>query len=454
MYKLFEAESVKELMSKVTQELGPNAAILNPREVSNGGLTGILGKKKWQVYAYTAPDNSAAMQAPQTPAAAQLVRGSPVLPTPRRPAGQPARPQSPRSRVQQPVNHLIDEPALPFADTRIAEPPPPTAERRRTSPPTERRTPAHTPLAGIEDPIVRTILKEMREIRALSEQMNASVSMAHAASEHVILPGALQPFYQRLNMQEVPRELCMELMDILCQRPSLDINDSNKVAEHLEEILTPRVQTSALDQLFSSRRPRIAFFVGPAGAGKTTTLAKVAALACRDEKMKIAFVTLDTMRVAAAEQLKTYADLISASIEIVMDERELASAVVRHADKDMILVDTPGKDPCSTAVLAEFSGYLKQLGGVRLPPPAVLLVLSAPTRLADIDRYAMSYQALNPAGMVFTKLDETKTYGSLLSIMLSSKLPAVFLTTGQEVPDHIEPASPRRLARRIIGLAP
>lgn len=457
MYRLFEADTLKDLMLNVKKELGPNAVILKPREVSTGGLGGLMGHKKWRVFAYL-PAGESAAPATQSPA---QVRG----PSTSRPHGAPS-----RTRVQQPVNHIIDEPALPFGDERIAEPKPKLpapskwAAPSKLSKPASVRTadeivrarPAVSPVAPppsdiMTDPAFRTLLKE---VRALSEQLTAiSSAPKQAQSEHVILPGVLQPFYQQLQMQEVPRDLCLELMDALCDRPTLDIHDGQKVAEQLEELLASQIQTSALDPLFTSRRPRIVFFVGPAGAGKTTTLAKVATLASRDEKLKIAFVTVDTMRVAAAEQLKTYADLISASIEVVMSESDFAAAVVRHADKDLILVDTPGKDPCSPASLAEFSAYLKQLGGMRLPAPAVLPVLAAPTRLSDLDRYANCYQALQPAGLVFTKLDETRTYGSMLSVMRASKLPAIFFSTGQEVPDHIEPAGARRLARRILGCA-
>ena len=193
------------------------------------------------------------------------------------------------------------------------------------------------------------------------------------------------------------------------------------------------------------------FLVGPAGVGKTTTLAKVATLSSRDEKMRIAFITIDTLRVAAAEQLKSYADLISADIEIVMSEEDFVSAVSRHADKDLILVDTPGKNPCSPSALADFSGYLKRLTAARQPSPAVLLVLSATTKLADLQRYVACYQSLNPAGIVFTKMDETSTYGTVLPVLEAAKLPMVFLTCGQEVPEDIEPANGRRMARRILG---
>jgi len=446
MYKRYEGETLTEALAKARKELGPDLILLSKREIRRSGLTGILGKKGWEVVAYRPPDSEE--RAPAKPQPADAAR-----PASTRPAA--SFQEKAKSKIRHPVDHLLDEPALPFAELPSKQKPQEknpydlaASIKNKTfrpfAPNASVSKPAEHPVA-IESPALRILLKEVRE---LSDKVNAQ---QQTVSEHVILPGVLPAFYQRLLMQEVPRETAIDLMNALCENSILDMNDEAKTLEKLEDILAAEIQTVSLDDLFSSRRPRSIFLVGPAGVGKTMTLAKIAIKASQDEKMKIAFVTLDTFRIAAAELLKTYANLIMADIEVVYSQDEFASAVVRHSDKDLILVDTPGKNPCSPATLSELSGYLKQLAAAKLPAPAVLPVLSATTKLADMQRYISCYRSLDPAGIIFTKIDETNTYGPLLPVLTASKLPLVFLACGQDIPDDIEPANSRRLARRILG---
>lgn len=464
MYKRFEAETLKQAHAKVKMDLGPDAVILSQREVRSSGLTGILGKKMWQVVAFRPPAaDGGARAVPNAPAKPAGAVAAPAAPKkyPVPPPGRP--PERSRSKIRQSVNHLVDEPALPFSEfntakpattyetrpARLSRPEAPSAGVSGSAAPRPHVPASPTPAdAGLENPVMRLLLKE---VRAISDKLNAPPAAPGGLSDQIILPGVLPALYQRLVSQEIPQGMAVDLMNDLCDRTTLDMNNDAGTLEALEERLTAMIPVVSLDDLVSSRRPRIVFLAGPSGVGKTTTLAKIATLASRDEKMKIAFITIDTMRVAAAEQLKSYADLISADIEIVMSEDDFVSAVNKQADKDLILVDTPGKNPCSPSALSDFTAYLKRLGAAKQPSAAVLLVLSAATKLADLMRYTACYQTLNPAGIIFTKIDETNTYGSILPVLTASKLPMVFLTCGPEVPEDIEPASARRMARRILG---
>ena len=438
MYKRYEAETLKAALHKVKMDLGSDAVILSQREIRTGGISGILGKKVWQIVAYR-PVSDEPPAAPKTrPAPAPVAAAAPPLHI--RELERQA-----RLKIRRPVDHVVDEPALPFAELpSTLRSPAPSSKTRNFKP----YTPAGFQVSTADSPDQSALRILLKEVRALSEKIAAPPP---PVSDQVVLPGVLPAFYRRLLLQEVPRQTALDVMNSFFERPSLDVNDETKALEWLEERLAQGIPGAGLDQLLSTRRPRILFLVGPAGVGKTTTLAKVSAMASRDEKMKIAFVTLDTFRVAAAEHLKTYADLIQADFEIVLSEGEFASAVVRHADKDLIFVDTPGKNPCSPATLSDFASYLKHLTAAKLPGPAVLLVLSAATRLADLQRYIACYRTLGPAGVIFTKMDETQTYGSLLPVLETARLPVVFLACGQDVPGDIEPANAGRIARKILG---
>lgn len=453
MYKKFEAETLHAARQKMKNELGPDAVVVSQREIRKGGITGMLGNKIWQVMAYKPeahppkePDLSAAHVFKSALAGSQGHRTAA--------ASRPDPQRRPATRVMQPVNHVLDAPALPFADMGDPVPPRPAPSKAQSiaaalAAAAQRPKPSPAPAPGVESAVMKALIRKMQEI---SDQLNVPKTQS---ADHVILPGVLPAIYHRLIQQDVPRDMAVDIMTAVCDRPTLDLNDETKALEAVEELMASEIKTAGIDDLYSSRRPRVLFMVGPAGVGKTTTLAKLAMTAVHAEKMRIAFITLDTFRLAAAEQLKMQtemmqADRMTVDLEIVMSGDEFISALLKHSDKDIVMVDTPGINPCSPASLSHFSDYLSRVTAAKFPPPTTLLALSAATKTSDLQRYASCYRSLDPAGIVFTKMDETTTYGSILEVGHTSKLPLVFFTCGQDIPNDIEPAHPRRLARKIL----
>ena len=193
-------------------------------------------------------------------------------------------------------------------------------------------------------------------------------------------------------------------------------------------------------------RRRLVALVGPTGVGKTTTIAKLAANFRLREKRRVGLITVDTYRIAAVEQLRTYADIIDLPMEVVATPREMREAVARMADLDLILMDTAGRSPRDEVKIQELKSMLAEAA-----PDEVHLVLSSVASAGSLAKTAEQFAAVGTTALVLTKLDEAASLGNLLPLVRGSRLPLSYLTDGQNVPDDIAPADAGRLARLILG---
>jgi flagellar biosynthesis protein FlhF len=190
---------------------------------------------------------------------------------------------------------------------------------------------------------------------------------------------------------------------------------------------------------------RIMAVVGPTGVGKTTTIAKLAAMHVLNRRLSVALITTDNFRVGAVEQLKTYAKIMDLPLEVVASSDELASAVARHSDKDLVLIDTAGRSPKDSDRIEELKGFLECYPGIE-----TCLCLSATTRSRELDEIVSVFGELPVSRLLFTKLDESESYGCMVNAYLKHKLPLCYLTTGQKVPEDIEVATSRKLASLVV----
>ncbi|MBU5611503.1 flagellar biosynthesis protein FlhF [Geomonas azotofigens] len=191
--------------------------------------------------------------------------------------------------------------------------------------------------------------------------------------------------------------------------------------------------------------PRIVAVVGPTGVGKTTTIAKIAAMYALNRRVSVAMVTMDNFRVGAVEQLKTYAKIMDLPLEVAGNSQELSRALAVHSDKDLILIDTAGRSPKDADRLDELKGYLESQTGID-----VYLCLSATTRSREIDEIIATFGTLPVTKLLFTKLDESRTFGCIVDTCLKHRIPLSYFSTGQKVPEDIEVATSRKLAAMVV----
>ncbi len=194
---------------------------------------------------------------------------------------------------------------------------------------------------------------------------------------------------------------------------------------------------------------KVVFFVGPTGVGKTTTIAKIASRFQVDEKKKVALLTADTYRIAAAEQLRTYANILEVPFRIVYAVEEVEQALTDFRDYDYILVDTAGHSYQNTVQKESMSRFIHSVDG--LAEKEVFLVLSATTKYRDLIRIADAYKEMADYKLIFTKLDETTTLGNLLNLKLYTGASISYVTYGQNVPDDIEDFNPQKTVKRLLG---
>lgn len=199
----------------------------------------------------------------------------------------------------------------------------------------------------------------------------------------------------------------------------------------------------------SEEGPRIVLFIGPTGVGKTTTIAKLAGRYCVEEKKKVVLLTADTYRIAAAEQLRTYANILETPFRIIYTPEELQAAVEDYWDCDYIFIDTAGRSHQNTDQLEKMKEMVAALK--RPESYQVFLVLSATTKYRDLQKIADCYGKIADFELIFTKLDETEAVGNLLNMKLYTDAPIAYVTCGQNVPDDMEAFNPQKTVKQILG---
>jgi len=199
----------------------------------------------------------------------------------------------------------------------------------------------------------------------------------------------------------------------------------------------------------SEEGPKLVAFIGPTGVGKTTTIAKVASSYVVDEKKKVALLTSDTYRIAAAEQLRTYANILEVPFRVIYTEDELRHAIMDFKDYDYIFLDTSGHSHQNEEQLAQTEKFLNVVD--ELAARQTFLVLSATTKYSDLLKIAQNYKTITEYQLIFTKLDETTTVGNLLNVKLFADAPIAYVTIGQNVPDDIERFNPQKAVKQLLG---
>lgn len=199
----------------------------------------------------------------------------------------------------------------------------------------------------------------------------------------------------------------------------------------------------------AGKGPKVCFFVGPTGVGKTTTIAKIASRFTVDEKKKVALLTADTYRIAAAEQLRTYAGILEVPFRVIYALEDLEKGVDEFKDYDYILVDTAGHSHHNE----EQKEAMKRLvhGVDDIAEKEVFLVVSATTKYRDLISIADAYKVMTDYKLIFTKLDETMTLGNLLNLKLYTGASLSYVTCGQNVPDDIEKFNPQTTVKQLLG---
>lgn len=253
------------------------------------------------------------------------------------------------------------------------------------------------------------------------------------------------PLKDRLLSQELLDPLATELVaevESAAEKPD-SLSDPAWVNERLRLAIAARV--ACVDPNALVGEGRVLPLIGATGVGKTTTIAKLAANFAILGNKRVAVITADTYRIAAVEQLRTYAELIGIPLEVVYSPDEMRQALARHADKEMVLVDTAGRSQRHEMQLRELRAFLSVMEA-----PRTHLVLSATTKMQDALDIVQRFNVVPFDRLIITKLDETATFGPIYNLAKLTGKRLAYLTNGQNVPDDIEVADPHRIADLIV----
>jgi flagellar biosynthesis protein FlhF len=289
---------------------------------------------------------------------------------------------------------------------------------------------------------------DMADLKKELEGMRRALTRtAFAPSQWLGASPNLPDAYAALAAAEVAPELAREIVECADSRRAqsrASHNGSSGFQDALVEELESRFTVEPVLGRGESK-PRIVALVGPPGSGKTTTLVKLAVNYGLAARRPVVLLSMDTYRVAAAEQLRSYAAILGVGFQVLETVTALAQAIEENGGKELIFIDTPGLGAGELDHSPGLARFLSTRGDVDTQ-----LVLSASTKPADLTRMVDNFEIFQPKRLLFTKLDETGSFGPILNEAARTAKPLSFFTNGQRIPEDLETASRSRLAELIL----
>lgn len=253
--------------------------------------------------------------------------------------------------------------------------------------------------------------------------------------------------YNTMLDNEVDEKYANQIIDEIEKNAKPNLPFDHALAEIYQKMILKFGKAVPIEK--NGRGLRVIFFVGPTGVGKTTTIAKIASRFRIEQKRKVVLFTTDTYRIAAAEQLRTYAGILEVPFRVIYSVDDLQAGVRDFKEYDFILVDMAGHSPNNPALRKDMNGFIHGLDeGIKRE---VHLVLSATTKYADLRNIVDSYAELDDYRIIFTKLDETTAFGNILNLKLYTGAGLSYITNGQNVPDDIEEFNPQKTVKQLLG---
>ncbi len=321
----------------------------------------------------------------------------------------------------------------------------------------------NTPVMETHEKQDGSAVKEKRENNsAIEEKLDSLQSLLE---QQLQKPEEEKEEAQEEKKEETETDKFMHLLHNTMLENEVDEKYAREIMEEIELINKPNIPFDyALANIYqkmilkfgkpsgiepASNGIKLVFFIGPTGVGKTTTIAKIASKFRVDEKKKVALLTADTYRIAAAEQLRTYANILEVPFRVIYTVEEINKALEDFKDYDYILIDTAGHSHQNMTQKDNMRNIIHSVDD--RVESEVHLVLSATTKYKDLISIADSYKEMADYKLIFTKLDETTTLGNLLNLRLYTGASLSYVTYGQNVPDDIEDFNPQKTVKRLLG---
>ncbi len=427
--KTYRARTMGDALAEVKKDLGKDAVILHTRTYRIGGWLGLGGKPMVEITASNKANQPLAR--PRRSQAGPEPASRPFVAAAAKAYGMPVR------AAPAPMQRIEPESAAESAPAQTA-----TAASPSPVPA------AGTRLVGAMDEELAAIKRMVGQVLQCSRHTALRVG-SDGTGPGIAMPDVLSQHYLRLMEQEVAAEIADEVIaHVRDELSPAELSDASIVRQtllrHLAAMIPADDQTARPGQARDGRPLTIAL-IGPTGVGKTTTVAKLAASYKLRHGKRVGLVTTDTYRIAAVDQLRTYAEIIGLPLKVAMSPPEIASVCQSLSECDVILIDTAGRSQRDAGRLDELAEFISAAS-----PHQVHLVLSSAASESVLLEAAKKFGQVKPDRVIFTKLDEAVNFGVLVSVARKVALKLSFVTTGQEVPDHIEVGRPDRIARLLL----
>ncbi|MEZ5425361.1 MAG: flagellar biosynthesis protein FlhF [Pyrinomonadaceae bacterium] len=481
--KKYRGETTREALEKIKMDLGENAFVLETKQVRTGGFLGLRSKTQVEISAtpsfesnqpaekMTKTDggfpNSSILNltddAPAVPGklnetdkkekveimnvlqtrAASVQKFDKVFPyVPKASGGQAPAPQ----KNFEPVEISPEAPRLVHSKKEPVEIKP--VETVSVEP-----VQSENPSTNVSSRELELLRAELREVKFSISNFSSrqQIPIWNNGVEIDVFSEVFDPPFSNAYVELTAMGLSPEFSHALISEV---IPDYKKGTIALNEITRESLKKALLNLVkfesdpLSQEEPSVLAVIGATGVGKTTTIAKLAARVALQERRRVELVTLDTYRIAAVEQLKTYAEIIGAGCHVVRSVLELDATIRRLPNDATILIDTTGRNPLDLADQHELSDYLSRRKEIRK-----CLAVQATTHPGDALAAVKKFELYGADCLALTKLDETTRPGAMLELIAQSSLPLTYLCMGQRVPEDLKPATPENFAARIFGQA-
>lgn len=397
--KKFQASSESEAMMQVKEEMGSDAVIMNIKRTKHKGVMKLF---KPMVVEVTA--------------ALEEAQDAPIV---------PKKQESMDLVADEPVKFVMEENTETKEIKELQDSVEPPAAKNETA--IEEKL--DTLQSLLEKQMGKEVVDEVEEMNEKDENMKF-----------------LQLIYNTLLDNEVQEKYANQIIDEISVSGKENVSIDTLLANIYQKMILKFGEPVPVTE--DSNGTKMVFFIGPTGVGKTTTVAKIASKLKLEEKKKIALLTTDTYRIAATEQLHTYAEILDVPFRVIYTPEELNEAKEEWKDYDIILVDTAGHSPSNQEQHDELKHFIDS---VEDAVKDLYLVVSATTKYRDLLKIVDSYEDFKNVKIIFTKLDETISYGNILNIRMYTNAKLSYTTSGQNVPDDISLLDAQKIVRKLLG---
>lgn len=406
--KKFVAHTLKEATEQMKRELGPEAIVVSSRKVTRGGPLNLFGRDAFEITA--AIDD--------------------VVPGQQNSYRRSAAPGEFQQRLGRSTAEIEEESTL--------------ANLRKIAAQYER--------GGREEARPPRRVQEPGELIELRSDMDDVKGALKAIVEHLkysrmpALPETLQNAFSRLMQHDVDEQLAVDVIQKVLSRSSQEQMTNKQYLERQIVAALAGLIPQAGPERARRKKSRVIALVGPTGVGKTTTIAKLAAIHKLVNGQEVGLISADTYRIGAIEQLRTFAGIADIPMEVVYKPSEMPTAIRKFRSKDIVFVDTVGRSQRSRKELTDLAKFV-----TAADPDETHLVVNASTNIKTAEEIIDQFKVVKPNRLLFSKLDEAVTYGPLLSLIHRHHIPLSYVTTGQAVPDDIRTVDAAQFAAMVYA---